>query len=62
MEATRHGTEPYEMETRPGSKKKISRGYLEDGDTIEIKAQAQSKDGLGNVGFGLCSGKVLAAI
>jgi fumarylacetoacetase len=62
MEATRHGTESYDMETRPRSRGKISRKYLKDGDIIEFKAQASGKDGLGNVGFGLCSGKVLAAI
>jgi fumarylacetoacetase len=62
MEATKHGTEPYDVEARSSSKGKISRKYLEDGDTIEITAQARGKDGLGNVGFGLCSGKVLAAI
>jgi fumarylacetoacetase len=62
MEATRHGTEPYYMEAKFPSKGKIGRKYLEDEDIIEISAQARGKDGLGNVGFGLCSGKVLAAI
>ncbi|KAF2428300.1 fumarylacetoacetase [Tothia fuscella] len=62
MEATRHGTESYEMQAMSSSKGKISRKYLENGDIIEFTAQARGKDGLGNVGFGKCSGKVLAAI
>ncbi|TVY48704.1 Fumarylacetoacetase, partial [Lachnellula occidentalis] len=53
MESTLGGTTPYEMEDKGSSKKKLSRRYIEDGDTITFTAQAQGKDGLGKVGFGV---------
>jgi fumarylacetoacetase len=60
LEMTHNGTIPYEVKANSSSKK-LSRKYLEDGDIIEFVAQAVAKDGLGNVGFGACSGQVLAA-
>jgi fumarylacetoacetase len=62
MEATQHGTEPYDMEARSPHEGKISRKYLEDGDTVVFNARVLGTDGCGNVGFGSCSGKVLAAV
>lgn len=49
LEASKNGTEPYEMETRGLGGQKISRQFLKDGDIIEFKA----------LGFGSCKGKVL---
>ena len=60
FEMTQNGTVSYEMESESQSGHKASRLYLEDGDTVEFTAQAKGKDGLGNVGFGACKGKVLA--
>lgn len=62
LESTLNGTAPYDMETKNPSKAKLARRYLEDGDTIEFTAQAQSRDGLRQVGFGVCRGQVPPAI
>lgn len=59
MESTLGGTTPYDMESNGPSKKKLSRRYVEDGDTITFTAQARGRDGLGQVGFGVCKGEVL---
>jgi len=66
LEATYNGASPYEMVSigagQDGNpKKSISRRFLEDGDTIEFRAQADDGSGLGKVGFGVCSGQVLPA-
>lgn len=62
LESTLNGTAPYDMETKSPSKTKLTRRYIEDGDTIEFTAQARSRDGLRQVGFGACRGKVLPVI
>jgi fumarylacetoacetase len=61
LEATRNGIDPYEMKAQFSGKQNISRAFLEDGDTIEFKAQVQGKSGLGHVGFGACKGKIVAS-
>lgn len=58
LEQTWGGTQPYEM-VAIGTHDNVHRAFLEDNDTIEFTAQASG--GLGNVGFGACSGKVLPA-
>jgi hypothetical protein len=40
----------------------IHRTFLEDGDIVEFTSKVESKNGLGNVGFGICRGEVLAAM
>ena len=60
LELSRNGTDAYEM-TGEIPLKSISRTFLEDGDIVEFSAQVQSSDGLGNVGFGVCRGKLLPA-
>ena len=62
LEITHHGADPYDMAAMSPSKKTLSRRYLEDGDTIEFTAQVRGGDGLGPLGFGVCSGKVLPAL
>lgn len=62
LEMTMHGTKPYDMASASTPGKKLTRAYLEDGDTVEFTAQVRSKDGLWRVGFGKCTGKVLPAI
>jgi fumarylacetoacetase len=59
LEATKHGKESYEIEAENGGEPNVSRRYLEDGDVIEMKAQARGK--AGNVGFGSCRGRIEAA-
>ncbi|KIX03497.1 fumarylacetoacetase [Rhinocladiella mackenziei CBS 650.93] len=59
LEQTRGGTDPYDMVAENPRRGKLRRAFLEDGDTIEFTAQAKARDGLGNVGFGACQGKVL---
>ncbi len=56
-----YGENPYEMIGEGLSNRQIRRSYLEDGDIVEFSAQIRTKDGLGNVGFGLCRGGVLPA-
>ncbi|KAH8808016.1 hypothetical protein F5884DRAFT_857573 [Xylogone sp. PMI_703] len=60
LEMTQHGTVPYEIEAISSSKN-ANRYYLEDGDIVEFTAQLKGPDGQGNVGFGACTGQVLAA-
>lgn len=55
---TRDCTARTKVEGTPESKS-ISRVFLQDGDIVQYTAQAQGKDGLGRVGFGECSGKIL---
>ena len=61
LELSRYGEDPYEMAAEGSSANKIRRTFLEDGDVIEFAAQIRAEDGLGNVGFGVCRGKVLPA-
>ncbi|KAK5400786.1 glycerol transporter [Exophiala xenobiotica] len=62
LELTRpDGENAYEMTAEGPSNRQIRRSYLEDGDIIEFSAQIRTKDGAGNVGFGLCRGEVLPA-
>lgn len=60
LETSKNGVETYEMEARDGSK--LDRMFLEDNDIIEFRAHVKAPDGLGNVGFGVCSGQVLPAL
>ncbi|EXJ75461.1 fumarylacetoacetase [Cladophialophora psammophila CBS 110553] len=62
LEQTRGGKEPFEMVAEDSSKGSVQRAFCEDNDTIIFAAHAKSNDGLGNVGFGTCQGKVLPAI
>lgn len=62
-EATRGGTEVYEFEPDNSAGEALRRTYLEDGDSIEYySARAKSADGLGNVGFGVLEGTILAGV
>ncbi|KIW93877.1 fumarylacetoacetase [Cladophialophora bantiana CBS 173.52] len=61
LELSRYGEQPYEMSAEGSSGERIRRTYLEDGDIVEFAAQIRTKDGLGNVGFGICRGEVLPA-
>lgn len=58
LELTRNGANLYEMPAASPTQKLCSRRWLEDGDTVEFTAQAQSAQG--NVGFGSCKGLVIA--
>jgi fumarylacetoacetase len=58
LEATVNGTDPYEMPA-VSSEDVLVRAYLQDGDIIEFRAQADDESGLGKVGFGTCAGQVL---
>ncbi|KAK5221801.1 hypothetical protein LTR72_006056 [Exophiala xenobiotica] len=62
LEQTLGGTDPYEMAAENSTESNVRRAYLEDNDTVEFTAQVTGPDGIGNVGFGVCSGKVLPAI
>ena len=62
LEASWDGTRPCEMKslgTERTANEGISRTWLEDGDAVHFKAQAPGSDGVGRVGFGRCSGKIL---
>jgi fumarylacetoacetase len=61
LELSRYGQDSYEMVAESSSNKKVSRRYLEDGDVVEFAACIQTKDGLGNVGFGTCRAEILPA-
>lgn len=61
MELSRYGLDPYEMAVEESSKGKLRRTFLKDGDGVELTAQLRASDGFGNVGFGVCQGKVLPA-
>lgn len=61
LEATRNGTDPFEIKSQVSGKQNITRSFLEDGDIIEFKAQGQSKSGFGHVGFGACIGEIIAS-
>ncbi|KAF7561497.1 hypothetical protein G7046_g2648 [Stylonectria norvegica] len=61
LELSLNGAVPHVMEAESLTGKQMSRGYLEDGDSIEFRAQMRRPDGLGNVGFGVCEGTILAA-
>ena len=58
-ELSRYGVDPYEMAAEGSSTSKLRRTFLEDGDVIELTAQLRASVRLGNVGFGVCQGKVL---
>lgn len=62
FEQTRGGKEPYELKALKMGKGSVQRGFLEDNDTVEFRAQVSLGDGLGNVSFGVCGGKVLPAL
>lgn len=62
LEVTKNGADPYEMRATGQENVKLSRTFLEDGDTITFTAQARGKEGVGNVGFGCCKGKIIASI
>jgi fumarylacetoacetase len=61
LELSRYGEQVYEMSAEDSSGARLRRTYLEDGDIVEFSAQIRTKDGLGNVGFGICRGEVLPA-
>ena len=61
LEVTQNGVEPYEMRAMGQENIKLKRTFLEDGDTITFTAQARGKEGVGNVGFGSCKGKVIVS-
>ncbi|KAL3460091.1 Fumarylacetoacetase [Aspergillus heterothallicus] len=50
LEATKNGSEPYELHTSGPETQNIVRRYLEDGDIIELRAS----------GFGSCSGRIVS--
>lgn len=62
LEGTRNGIKPCEARPEDSSGSAITRDYLEDGDEVEFRAQADDGSGLGNVGFGSCTGKILPSI
>lgn len=49
LEASRNGTEPFQIETGGPQKRQTSRNFLEDGDIIEFSA----------LGFGECKGQIV---
>lgn len=59
LEATRYGAKPYYAVPESSLGPAIVRTFLQDGDEVEFRAQADDGSGLGRVGFGTCSGKVL---
>ena len=60
LEATKNGVQPVEVNTNGGAK--LTRTFLEDGDTVAFYARTGSKEGgLGRVGFGRCAGTVMPA-
>ncbi len=62
LEQTWGGTDPCEMVAENSAESNVRRAYLEDNDTVEFTAHVTGPYGIGNVGFGVCSGKVLPAI
>jgi fumarylacetoacetase len=63
LEASWNGTRQCTASTKAGAESKsINRVWLQDGDIVQYTAQALPKDGLGRVGFGECSGEILASI
>ena len=60
LEATRYGAKPYQAVSESSSGPAIVRTFLQDGDEVEFRAQADDGSGLGRVGFGTCDGKVFA--
>ena len=59
MELSYSGTKPYTLSDNSDSSKTIQRTYLEDGDEVTFTSQLKHSDGRGNVGFGLCQGRIL---
>lgn len=59
LEATWNGAEVMETEAVDG--KKLTRTFLEDGDTVAFYARTVKQGGLGHVGFGRLAGKILPA-
>lgn len=59
MELSNAGTRPYTLHRNAQPTVTIQRTYLEDGDEVIFTAQLKHKDGLGNVGFGTCQGRIL---
>lgn len=58
FELSYNGEKPFKMTADTPGKGTISRGYMEDGDTIEFSASLPSPDGVGRIGFGTCRGTV----
>jgi fumarylacetoacetase len=61
LEQTWGGTKPYEMTAVDLDHGSVYRSYLEDDDIVEFSAHVQGRNGSGNIGFGICAGKVLPA-
>ncbi|KAK4551909.1 hypothetical protein LTR86_010810 [Recurvomyces mirabilis] len=59
MELSYSGTKPYTLSDNSDSSKTIQRTYLENGDEVMFTSQLKHSDGRGNVGFGLCQGRIL---
>jgi len=60
LEASWNGTRQCTASTKGGAESKsIERAWLLDGDVVQYTAQAGGKDGVGRVGFGECSGRIL---
>jgi fumarylacetoacetase len=57
LEATRNGAKAIETGAVEGEK--LSRTFLEDGDTIVFYARTERQGGLGSVGFGRLAGEIL---
>jgi fumarylacetoacetase len=62
LEATRYGAKPYRAQLESSSEEAIARVFLQDGDEVEFRAQADDGSGLGRVGFGICSGIILPCV
>ena len=59
LELTRNGINELKLTEAAGGGSTIVRRYLEDGDTVEFRAQAKGGECQGNVGFGVCTGQIL---
>ena len=58
LELTQGGRVPLQLDTAPGQTE--AHGFLADGDTVELRARCQAP-GTVRIGFGVCSGQVVAA-
>ena len=59
LEATLNGSKSCEFRGVLSKEDVLVRKFLQDGDTVEFRAQADDGSGLGKVGFGSCTGQVL---
>jgi fumarylacetoacetase len=62
LEATLYGKKPYHAQPESSSEDGLVRTFLQDGDEVEFRAQADDGSGLGRVGFGTCVGKILSSV